>query len=779
MNKKLSLILSLLLISISSFQAQIAMGNWRTHFAYNNINQLTQSSNKVFVVSDGSLFSIDKRDGNMEFYSKLSGLNATNISNIEFDKVTQSLLIIYLNGNIDFMSEGGVSNLPDYYNKQMTVDKGVNHILFHNNKAYLSCNFGIVSLNMTKREIQDTYIIGSNATEIKILNTAIQNDKIYAVTSTDIYEASLTNPFLASYEYWSKLASLPGSGNIQYLTLFENYLIMMRNGKLYKRGTDNVWADLDVSNTTYTKIKVAEDYLLAFTVANINTFDKQFVKKQLTGLNVAYDGVYDVSKNLMWFAAGTNGVVEYNNATQTASLPVKPNGPEVNVPYKMCFSGEKLFVVQGGRWASQYDRPGMVMIFENDTWKNISNSSIKSVTQNKALDFMDIAVDPSDNKHFLVSAYGNGVFEFENDAFSKWYNSDNSALQTIFPGKDNALDYIRMDGGTMDQNGYVWFSNAMVSNQIKVKHINKDSTRWISLYYPMLEGKNTLGRVLISNQNPNQKWIFSTRYGVGLGIIDDNGTIDNTSDDKSVLYTSFKDTDKEGTFIIPEFYFSMAQDHNGVIWVGTFQGPLLFTNPNNAFNSDFTCTRVKIPRNDGTNLADYLLEKERINAIAIDGANRKWIGTESSGVYLLSENGQKIIRHFTSENSPLLSNNILSIAINPVTGEVFFGTTDGLVSYQSDAAESSGVFENVHAYPNPVRENFTGIITITGLIDKTNIKITDLAGNLVCQTVSNGSIATWDGKNGFGRKVSTGVYLAICISPDGEHNVTTKILVIN
>jgi len=223
----------------------------------------------------------------------------------------------------------------------------------------------------------------------------------------------------------------------------------------------------------------------------------------------------------------------------------------------------------------------------------------------------------------------------------------------------------------------------------------------------------------------------------------------------------------------------MAQDKNGVIWVGTDIGPFLYSNLTNVFNSDYTCSRVKIPRNDSTNLADYLLVSENIQAIAIDGANRKWIGTKSSGVYLMSENGQQTIQHFTVSNSPLLSNNIMSLAINPLTGEVFFGTDQGIVSYQSDASEAGNTFGDVYAYPNPVRQGFTGVITITGLIDKTQVKISDINGHLVCETVSNGSIATWDGKDVHGRKVSTGIYLAICVNTDGTQSTITKILIIN
>lgn len=278
---------------------------------------------------------------------------------------------------------------------------------------------------------------------------------------------------------------------------------------------------------------------------------------------------------------------------------------------------------------------------------------------------------------------------------------------------------------------------------------------------------------------------MSVRSIPGICVFDDNGTLTNQTDDKSTFISDFiyPETDKNNQTtavkVSPGSILCMAQDKNGVVWVGTEQGPFLFSNLTKVFDTDYTCSRVKIPRNDSTNLADYLLKDEKIKAIAIDGANRKWIGTESSGVYLMSENGQETIQHFTTSNSPLLSNDILSIAINPKSGEVYFGTGLGIISYQGDAVEAGETFGDVHAYPNPVREGYNGVITITGLVKDTQVKITDIAGNLVCETVSNGSIAIWDGKDVHGRKVSTGVYLAICANADGTQSTITKILVIN
>jgi hypothetical protein len=301
---------------------------------------------------------------------------------------------------------------------------------------------------------------------------------------------------------------------------------------------------------------------------------------------------------------------------------------------------------------------------------------------------------------------------------------------------------------------------------------------WTQLNFPN-SNQEVLGKILISNHNPNQKWVPSVRKNPGIFIWDDNGTLTDQNDDRSVFLSKFIDVDNVGSFISPTIIDCLEQDKNGVIWAGTDIGPLLFYNPSRAFDTGYTCSRVKIPRNDGTGLADYLLQNERIKSIAIDGANRKWLGTQSSGLYLMSENGQETIHHFTTSNSPLLSNNIISLAINPVSGEVFVGTSNGLMSFQSNAAESSNIYNNVYAYPNPVRENYNGIVTITGLISNTQVKITDLNGNLIYQTISNGSIATWDGKDAQGRKVNTGVYFAICANEDGSQSTITKIMVIN
>ncbi len=751
---------------------QVAMGKWRTHFAYNRANQIALSDNKIFAVSDGALFSVDKQDGGLEFYSKTTGLNGTNITKIGFGKTNKQLFIFYANGNIDVLATSGVTNIPDLYNKQMASSKGVNDIQFYHDKIYLSCNFGIVVLHVTKKEVADTYYIGPNSSEVEVLNTTVHNGVIYALTSNSIFKADINQPNLVNYEYWTTLNALPGTGNFQSISSFTGNLFLLRGEKLYKQESDNSWTAYH-NELSVTNLSVSNDKMFLYTSAGVYIIDAQLNSTLVNYNGTLNAGGFDNTDNIFWFAATQDGVISYKTSNSEVQK-FKPHGPAVNTPWEMAFSKKKLFVVPGGRWSEAYGRQGDVMIYEDGNWTNIYSSNIQNLTKSPVSDFMNIAVDPADDKHFFATSYGTGLYEFRNNLFYKWYNHTNSTLEGHPSVPKNPWQFTRIDGAVFDQNSNLFLTNSAVAASIKVLLA---SGVWTQLTYPNAL-KETYGKLLINNQKTTQKWVISVRGGEIL-VFDDNSTIQDQNDDKSVIYTSFPDPDTDGALISHTTNYTIAQDKNGVIWLGTEAGPLLFQNTTRLFDGGLSCSRVKIPRNDGTNNADYLLANEKIKAIAIDGANRKWLGTETSGVYLMSENGQETIQHFTTANSPLLSNDILSIAINQVSGEVFFGTGQGLVSYQSDAAEAGSIFEDVYAYPNPVREDYKGLITITGLVDNTQVKITDINGNLVCQTVSNGSLATWNGKDARGRKVSTGIYFAICVNADGTKSTITKIMVIN
>lgn len=773
MKFKLTILLSSTMLIISQLvTAQVAMGGWRTHFSYNFVTEITQSKNKIFALSQGALFSIDKRDQGVELYSKVSGLNDTGIATMGYDKKNKILLVTYQNGNIDFMHSDGVKNLPDFLNKFMNVDKTIRHIMFDGNKAYLSCSFGIMALNMDKMEIQDTYFIGPNAQYVSVENTTLLNRTLYAATPNEVFFADVDNPQIISYENWNSMANLPGSGTITKIDSFGEKLILLRGGKLY-RYENETWRSID-TQTNYTNIKSYPTQLLAFTGTKVYLFDSTFTKQTIDDMeeHTISSGIVDNKDDKMWFIDKERGIISYEKVTGNSSTInyYKPNGPALNTPYRMRFGGDRLFVVPGGRWEAQYNNPGKILIFEDNKWTYIDNKDIKLKTKKQANDFLGIAIDPNDNQHFFISSYGNGVFEFKNDTLKTAYTFDNSSLVTAV---EKNFNYIRVDGAEYDKQGNIWFSNN--TGAIIYQVLKKDNT-WTKIT------KETGGfpqpsPLLISKKN-NLKWNLSFRATPGIAVLDDNGTIDEQSDDKFRFFESFVDQIK-GNILQPSAYYCITEDLQGAIWVGTDKGPIVLHNTENIFNKELTFSQIVIPRNDGTNVGDILLENKVITAIEVDGANRKWIGTGGAGVYLLSENGKETIKHFTTRNSPLPSDDILSLAINPTSGEIFFGTDKGLVSYQSDAAIGENTFDNAYIYPNPVRENYTGLITITGLIEGSTVKITDVAGNLISDSKSNGSIATWDGKNKLGEKVSSGVYLFNCVSPDNSKSISKKLLIIN
>jgi ligand-binding sensor domain-containing protein len=345
--------------------------------------------------------------------------------------------------------------------------------------------------------------------------------------------------------------------------------------------------------------------------------------------------------------------------------------------------------------------------------------------------------------------------------------------------------YTRTDDLMYDEQGNLWILNMGVSNGNI--HVVDSTGQWHSfdlIYEGNVFTLHTAGEMMVDKRNSQWKWIPILRYNTGLVLLQDNGTPTNPLDDKVYYRKEWMDQNKH--VIAPEYIYCMAQDQNNTIWVGTSKGLFILRDHVNFVNSN-ACERIVIPRNDGTGLGDYLLENEQINSIVVDGANRIWIGTAFSGIYLMgftestedADYTLEMIAHFTTENSLLPSDNILSVAIQESTGEVFIGTGAGLVSYMSDAIEPEENFTDLYAYPNPVRPNYRGSVVVKGLMADTDVRIVDAAGNLVKTIKGIGGEVVWDMTNTNGQRVASGVYTAICNTVDGKAAATTKILIMN
>jgi hypothetical protein len=353
------------------------------------------------------------------------------------------------------------------------------------------------------------------------------------------------------------------------------------------------------------------------------------------------------------------------------------------------------------------------------------------------------------------------LVEFKGTNLTKRYDESNSPLQSMIPGQSQ----VRIGGLAMDKDRNLWITQSGVQESIRVL---TPAGKWIA--NPVSTGSPVTGDLIITVTG--MKWIILPA-GYGLFILDDNNTPDIFGDDK---YKKLTVKDNEDKVILT--VLSIAEDLEGNIWIGTEQGPLVYYNPLNVFEEDLKAQHIKVPRNDGSGLADYLLNTETVTSVVVDGSDRKWLGTSGSGAYYVSPDGINQLKHFTTLNSPLLSDSIITMSVDNRTGEVWFGTPNGTQSYRGNATEGSGTFSKVYAFPNPVREDFTGNLTVTGLMKDTKVKITDISGNLVYETVSDGGQATWDLRTYNGRRVSTGVYLIFCSSSDGSESCVTKVLVI-
>ncbi|MCQ2336450.1 MAG: hypothetical protein MJ010_04630 [Paludibacteraceae bacterium] len=775
----LLLILPLILLPL---QAHTPVGQWTNHSSYRTTTIIEETANKIFAIADNHLYSVSKDDGHIDTYSKTDGFCSTNIQCVAYDKNSGKMVIAYTNSNIDVIDANGtIYNIPDFFRKEISTDKTINKITFLKGNAYLATNMGIVVLNLKKYEIKDTYIIGDNAQMNPVYAVEFYNDSIYALMDNQIKANSIKHTNLLDFSSWSSntLPKLPSGYKFTDLTVFGGYFVLAtQNSNVFRcKPTDSSWQIL-LENPQEKPIKLhkSNDNLLISAYDFFIKYDTSWLSKQVDKINHT-DVLY--SNNVYWLACGESGLVklkldEYN----TSYLPY---GPYTGRAQKIIFDGDKFVVAPGFSWLNRgysYNNKetwkGAVMLLQNEKWTSYtgSNSGALNLAPDRIFyDVVSVAVDPKNKNHIFASTWGEGVYEFLNGKAITLYDKENTngVLQDI---DGYGVHYVRVDGLTFDKEGNLYVLVTLNTSKGTANSVvcMTPSGEWKGLqgYSPV----ETYGHLLKMFFHTNgQSWVLSARNPQCIFIKKDN---------KTKSFSTF--TDKDGRTLSPSFIYDMVEDKDGNVWVGTSAGPVTFTSCANIFDSNYRCTRIKIPRNDGTGLADYLLDGIGVKAIAIDGANRKWIGTENSGLFLISADGLTTIHHFTTDNSPLPSNEITAIAINSNTGEVLIGTTEGLICYGGDSTEPVKNMKkgNIYVYPNPVKPDYTGMITIVGLEENTTVKITDASGHLVFEGVSNGGSFAWNGKNFRGQNVSGGVYFYHLFNSDEDdsRSAAAKVLII-
>ena len=469
-------------------------------------------------------------------------------------------------------------------------------------------------------------------------------------------------------------------------------------------------------------------------------------------------------------------VAPYSLRTQTLDAAdialvsrAKPDAPKYNRFAFMRFYGNKLYTAGGGyRPLNDALAPGAIQVWDGNSWQIFQDSLQKYTPGILYQDITSVAVDPADAGHAFASGR-TGVYEFRNGQFVKHYTMDNSPLQPALPNDKN---YVLALSVCFDAQSNLWCLNSNNAAGTSLLQLTPAGT-WNNFSQSQLIGDGETFRFLtgLTFDSRCLLWFVNDHWENRslLCYHPATGTLKR--------YNHF--VDQDGAALGEGRVHCVAEDKQQNMWIGTGNGPLMLSVAQiNASADQFT--RIKVPRNDGTNYADYLLNGVDVNCIAVDGANRKWFGTNGNGVYLISADNLKQIHHFTAENSSLLSNNVESIAINDATGEVFFGTDQGLCSFAGDATQPAAQMnaDEVYAFPNPVTPGYTGLVTVRGLSFNADVKIATASGTLVAQGRSNGGTFVWDGNDLAGRRVASGVYMVLVATENGESGVVAKIAVV-
>ncbi len=770
MNRNMKYFLSLIFsVLFLNSQSQIAVGKWRDHFSYKKTTCLADAGNKVYIAGENAVFSYDKVDGTIEKLTKIQGFSDAEIQTLAYNKANDALIIVYKNSNIDILKNNVIYNLSEIKRKLISTDKTIYNITFIGNTAYLSCGFGIVLLDTDKLEFSDTYFIGDNASYVKINDITYDGTNLYAATDEGLYFADFSNSNLADYRNWNLVPDIPNNNfKYNFVQSFDNYLFANQtdtsgNDTLYIK-KNNIWQlfeedidELRSINVTGNKLILSSrNYSKIFNsslsvVRNYDLYDFN----GFTAVPYINFAVLDDNDHIL-FADNRIGFVYETNGTAVYAYP---NGTYNNFTAKALTFKNTVITTDGNNKATGWYQP-TYNVFQNEEWKSYHISS------DTARNFFSLAVNPKDNNNLFFGSWGYGIYEFSNNEWTNSYNQLNSTLQAI-PGY--SYGFIRINGMVFDKNNNLWMTNQGVGEPISVK---TEDGQWQSFNFNGTITNDYADNIYVTDNN--FKWA-ELGGSKGLLVFDDNDTPLNKEDDRSKIIIP---TTSEGK-LISSNVTAFSADKNGNIWLGTGDGVVIYYNYENAFEDDFFADRIQLTSYGKDTTQQYLLSTDVITDIETDGGNRKWIGTQSSGAFLVSENGKEEILHFDKYNSPLISNTINDITINPQSGEVFFLTDKGIMSYRGEATEGGETFGDVYVFPNPVRPGYTGKITVTGLASDVNVKITDISGNLVFETTALGGQAVWNGKTFDGRKVSTGVYLIFCSNDDGSETFVTKLLFIN
>jgi hypothetical protein len=792
--------------AVCSVSAQKTVGDWTVYANYDRtVDNMVDTGSKIYYVTWGMLYSYDYEADETYVYTTYNKMNDNNIIDIRYNYDNKYLLVIYEDYNMDIIyDDGHVVNFPDLMLATTIVDKTINDVQFGDNTIYIAANFGFIIYDSSRHEVKESGVFNSQVSTMMELGdyiVAIIDYKLYKSPKSGrhntmdmftpvggCYAASVHKVSEDTFAYLNgksiyviTLDFAKGSNSITNTNVsVKGKLYSMKDGSFYIKDTDKNILVFDSTATPLVTIKVPDDMKNDCYAMYESTDKIWFGNGEGVGRFNITGGTTTVLNQRYRHEAFNCKVAAYINSSQDGKRIYFTNlGPTTYL--------KALIITDGG-----YDVPQTTSMLKDGKIYDVSienfNHTISQLT-NYQKSYNNTAMyggstrmicDPDNEDRYYIGNGREGLVIVEGNQEVMLFNKDNSPLNSSWGTRvyDVNIDpddnlWVGCWSGDVGESPYIILPAAK-----RRKDADKiEYSDWkIAKLDASCKGKTDMGSLFCKKSN--MAFFWNGTWQSGVTVLDTKGTYDNPSDDKSVTHTSF--TDQDGNSFTADYYICGIEDQKGRVWIGTSMGVFEITNPTDAINSSFTINRLKVPRNDGTNYADYLLDTEQINCICTDASDRKWIATEVSGVYLVSEDGDEILEHFTTENSYLPSDAVFSVFCDPLSNEVYFGTANGIASYSSTASPAKEDYSDVYAYPNPVRPDYSGWITVTGLMENSLVKIADAAGNVFYQGRSEGGMVTWDGCNSSGDRVKTGVYYVFAShsGDDSQMGVVTKILVV-
>ena len=770
----------ILLMSIF-FQQVIAqqsntLGKWTSYLSLKTGVDLTIRRNEAFMVTTSGLVQFDLNTWYYSEYTKTNGLSDVQPNCIAYDKTNDYIFIGYKSGIVDFFKnpKGKIWSIRDIYLNQNYSSKTIYQIKFKNQYAYICTDFGIVVYDLNKLETRFTYTkIAQNNSNLPIYCIEFYNGKIYVGMANGLYYAPENHPNLADPSAWQVVNQIPSkkvsnlettvseSGNQRLYAGLSNVIYYEQQGQFFKLDS----ARFAIKKIT--KLKGDRNRLCISTQSTIpgETSGNSFIYLNDTLFAERYgDAVVAtcVSEDL-YYAVQVDANQGLFLLDEWSVYPVLPESPPNNYCNQIEAGYGELYVAPlgyGDAKVPSYSYHGIYYLDLTERKWNILNVINKKLDSLRANRDLATAYYDKSTQTAYIGSWGTGYCTLKHGQLTGAYYNDNTGLVgTTSTG--NGYTDIRVSGVAKDKKGNFWFTTYAASRPLAV--LTTDG-KWYTFSASLFGNQTRISQILIDDFD--QKWILADNYGIY--VFDDQNTPNLTNDDRvRYIGTGFS----KGN-LSSEFVYSMAKDLGGNIWVGTNKGVNVFYNPGNIFDnsnlSDATCPYIE---------GFCLLRDETVKSIAVDGANRKWLGTDN-GVYLVNAEGTELIHHFNEINSPLISNTVNDIAIEPSTGEVFFATSQGIVSYMGDATDALETTQNVLVFPNPVKKEFDGYVTIRNMVANSIVKITTIDGRLVKELKSLGGQAVWDRKDILGKTVEPGIYLILISDEQGKNTSIQKIAIL-